>query len=139
MRAAIPILMILGLISSARADSWVSREGNCGEWRAYWTVDRNQDNLLTGRIDYVHTGGDCVAGTGERIVADVRAVLSGREFFATRPGVCNYHGIVQEGRVRGHAFCAGSTQSLPFALRLRDPFLDDADAFRREEYWRVPQ
>jgi len=163
MRTAIFALALAGAVSPACADTWASREGDCGEWRGFWRVERNQDNILAGRIDYVHVGGECTAPTGERISAEVHAVIAGRDFFATRPGVCNYHGIVQDDRVRGQALCAGSSPGT-FALRLgvdeqrfaptvgdflnalqgalssgqaQDDFLDDPSTHRRNEYWRL--
>jgi hypothetical protein len=166
MRAAILSLMIVGLASPALADGWVSREGNCGEWRGFWRVERDQDNVFVGRIEYEHVGGPCVAATGERVGSDVRAVIAGRDFFATRPGVCNYHGAFREERVRGRALCAGQP-ALSFALRFlrddeprepnigaiiggvlnalpgeqrrerpRDEFLDDPRTHQRDDYSR---
>jgi hypothetical protein len=150
MRAAILSLLILGAASPAFADHWVSREGTCGEWRGFWRVQRDQDGVFVGRIDYEHIGGPCAQGTGQRIVSEVRAVVAGQDFFASRPGTCLYHGRLQEERVRGRGLCGGNL-SETFALRflrdeslgglseeqrrerLRDDFLDDPRTHRRED------
>jgi hypothetical protein len=120
MRAVILSLLILGVVSPASADNWLSREGNCGEWRGFWKVQRDQDGVFVGRIDYEHIGGPCAAATGQRIASEVRAVVAGHDFFASRPGTCIYHGLLREERVRGRGLCAGNF-SETFALRfLRD-------------------
>jgi len=122
MRAAILSLSLLTLSAAtpAFADHWLSREGNCGEWRGVWRLERDQDGVYHGRIDYEHIGGPGTQGTGQRIVSEVRAVIAGRDFFASRPGTCLYHGRVDEDKVRGRGLCAGNFAET-FALRfLRD-------------------
>jgi hypothetical protein len=153
MRAAILSLLVLGFVSPAFADHWLSREGRCGEWRGFWRVERSQDGAFAGRIEYENIGGPCASGTGQRLVSEVRAVIAGQDFFASRPGTCLYHGLLREERVRGRGLCAGNLEET-FALRilrderfgrmgeeerrehLRDEFLDDPRTHERFDFHR---
>jgi hypothetical protein len=119
MQGVLAVLAVLAGASSAWADSWESREGTCGHVAGYWTVQQEQSGVWVGNIDYHVVGGECAPPSNTVLFYEVRAVLVGDDFFAasTHPdNVCNFHGRMRGGFVRGFEVCKGAGP-LPFVLR----------------------
>jgi hypothetical protein len=155
MRGLLLIVALAASTSSAVAEVWRGREGECGDWRSRWDVRQDQDGVWAGTIDHVHVGGPCGAGTDQTMRTEVQAVIAGESFFAARRAedrtVCSYHGRIKEDRVRGFALCEGSAERLIFALRFppggdrdarlrhegrqdqQDEFLDDPQTYNRRQ------
>lgn len=129
------------------AETWGSREGECFDWRNRWNVSQDNDGVWSGKLEQVHVGGSCGAENGQRNEADVRAVLVGDYFFATRfrsadGNDCNYAGRLRDDRVRGFYTCSDTPGRLRFVMRfppaadranprvLRDEDLQDEDTGR---------
>jgi hypothetical protein len=121
MRATLSIaLLLLGASAAPAAEVWGAREGECGEWRARWNVNQEPDGVWTGVINHENIGGPCSRGTGEQVRTEVRAIISGSDFFAARrgeEGVCSYYGTLRGDRVRGFVLCENIPIRLAFALR----------------------
>lgn len=145
MRAALSALLILLGSHAASAEVWITREGECGDWRGRWEVEQQSDGIWVGTINYRHLGGPCVSGSDEQFRSDVRATIEGDTLFAFRRDdngqFCGYYGRVQENRIRGVALCELGRRS-PFALSFRagrpdqrqeDNWLDDPRRFDRNE------
>jgi hypothetical protein len=135
------VLLVLAMtappMSCAYADDWVSRHGNCFDWKGRWVVDRDQSGAWVGNVDFVHVGGPCSPGTPSRETYNVRAVMAGSDFFAQRQSaatVCMLQGTMRDEEVRGYELCGGWRRPLPFTLRL---IRRDRDG--REPEWREPE
>ena len=120
-KALILALLWFAGTCSANAEVWRVREGQCGEWRSWWTVEQDQNGVWTGSIDHEHVGGSCIQGNGTRAQSNVRASIAGENFFATRQfgtgQFCSYFGQMQQDRVRGVELCEGLPTRLAFGLR----------------------
>ncbi len=136
-------IIVIGLIGAslpaAAAETWASREGECFDWRSRWNVSQDRDGVWQGRLEQIHVGGRCGPGDNSRNEAEVRAVMVGDYFFATRfrsadGNDCNYAGRVRDGRVRGFYTCTETPGRSRFAMRF-PPESDRANpqAFRDEE------
>jgi hypothetical protein len=95
------VLILLTSVSTAAAAEWISREGECGEWRGHWVVNEEQPGLWVGEIHYENVGGRCKPGTGQRSKSQVRAAIIGNDFFAVRDGPLNFYGTIRNGWARG--------------------------------------
>src|SRR5262249_36994929 len=57
------LVATIGLImigSQVSAESWHAAEGPCLDWTGTWEVSQSGPGTGTGRINYRHTGGDCI-------------------------------------------------------------------------------
>ncbi|KAA2235250.1 hypothetical protein [Salinarimonas soli] len=111
--------------SAAWAETWVVREGACGEWQSRWDVEQEQTGVWVGTIDHVHVGGPCVPATRATATSEVRAVIAGDNLFALRTTdhniLCTYVArIERENRGRGVTVCEGVPQRGGFVVRFRE-------------------
>jgi hypothetical protein len=146
MRSVLLALALAAGTSSASAEVWRMRYGDCGEWRGRWRVEEERSGVWDGIIDFEHVGGPCVQGTGSRSVSRVRAVLAGDAFFATRRGehgaICNAYGQINGNRVWGFELCEGRPTRDVFALRFppaADKNLQGPEAAQPDEYLEDPR
>lgn len=113
---------LCALASPAMAETWITREGECGEWQARWDVIQETNGVWVGQAEYLHVGGPCAEPTGEIRGSDVRAVIAGSNLFAVRGrpggGVCTYVMQIGANRGRGFSLCEGQRRS-GVAMRFR--------------------
>lgn len=117
LQAAVLMLLVSG--PGAGAAEWISREGECGEWRGLWRVEQEQPGLWVGEINYEQIGGRCKDATGQRARSQVRVAIIGNDFFAVRDGPLNFYGPIRDGRVRGE-ITGGGAPNL-FTIRMAGP------------------
>lgn len=146
MRAALFGLVLTILPASASAETWIIREGACGEWRSIGEVEQGEAGVWQGTIEHHHVGGACAPGRGTIMISQVRAAIVGGSFFAARyseGSACTYYGRIRGDRVRGFLLCEGDPKRTAFAARLgvqggeearprtEDPFLDDPQSYEQ--------
>jgi hypothetical protein len=121
MRTLLLFLALLAAAAPSSADEWTSRSGNCFEWEALWTVQRDASGAWVGSIDFQHVGGSCTPPNNNVMTGEVRAATIGEDFYARivlgAAGSCLANGRIQGAEVRGFLLCHGSAHSLTFALR----------------------
>jgi hypothetical protein len=119
------ILLLAALLlgaAPAAAEQWSSRSGRCFEWQGLWSVERDPSGVWVGSVDMQQVGGSCVRPDNSIMTSEVRAVITGEDFFArlTMGGgaSCLMNGrISRDSEVRGFMLCPGTPQPLTFALR----------------------
>ena len=122
MRAILLFLALLLGAAPAAAEEWSSRSGRCFEWQGLWTVERDPSGVWVGSLDLQQVGGPCARPDNSVMTSEVRAVITGEDFFARitmgGTGSCLMNGrISRDSEVRGFMLCHGAPQSLTFALR----------------------
>lgn len=65
MRIWILALAVACSSAAARAETWLMREGVCGELRSEWDVEQEDSGVWAGIIRHVHVGGPCAHPTGQ--------------------------------------------------------------------------
>jgi hypothetical protein len=136
------------IASSVSAETWVVREGKCGEWQSRWDIEQDRSGVWVGTIDHFQIGGPCAPRTGQVRRSDVRAVIAGENFFAFNAidngSLCSYVArIVRENRARGVSLCEGNPEPGGFVIRFRSqqdtrPMRDPDDELLTEEQRRQP-
>jgi hypothetical protein len=125
MRSVLAALALVVGTSAASAETWLVREGICGEFQSRWNVEQDKAGIWAGSADHVHVGGPCAQRTGETSKSRLRAAIVGESFFAAlmpEPGAgdlsnaCTYYGRIKEDRVSGIELCKGAAPMI-FALR----------------------
>jgi hypothetical protein len=124
MRLALIVAVLLCTGSASYAETWVSREGDCGEWQSRWDVQQETNGVWVGTIDHFQIGGPCTRATGQTLRSEVRAVIAGDNLFAFRTTgdqLCNYVAQMRgENRARGINLCEGQRR-VGFVIRFRAP------------------
>ena len=124
MRTRLIGLSLVLIASSASAETWSVREGQCGEWQSRWDIEQDQSGVWVGTIDHFQIGGPCAPRTGETHRSEVRAVIAGENFFAFNTQengrFCSYVArIIRENRARGVSLCEGNPERRGFVIRFR--------------------
>jgi hypothetical protein len=124
MRSIFIIAALFVTVSAAHAETWFSREGDCGEWQARWDVQQEPSGVWFGTVEHVQIGGPCARATGVMLRSEARAVIAGDNLFAFRATghkVCNYIGQMRgENRARGVWVCEDQRR-YGFVIRFRAP------------------
>jgi hypothetical protein len=118
---------VFGLMtSSAAAETWIVREGECGEWQSRWSVEQDQGGLWSGVIDSVHVGGPCARRTSATVRTEVKASIAGDYLFALRGlddgRICSYTAqFTRTNRGEGVVFCEKNEERSGFVIHFRAP------------------
>jgi hypothetical protein len=112
--------------SSTLAETWVVREGECGEWQSRWEVEQDRAGVWSGIIDSVQVGGPCARRTSATARTEVRASIAGEYLFALRSlddgRICSYTAqITRPNRGEGVVFCERNEHRSGFVIRFRAP------------------
>jgi hypothetical protein len=123
MRMILAAAAFFALATSATAEVWLVREGECGEWQSRWDVTQEPSGLWVGSIDHYHVGGPCGRRTGQTLRSDVRAVIVDGHLFAIRHAgelICTHMGQIDNRRGQGITICENAPR-FAFNIRFRVP------------------
>jgi len=107
------LIATIGLMTvtcQASAESWHAAEGPCLDWTGTWEVNQSGPGTWTGRINYRHTGGDCIGPHDTPFSANVNVQFGGEVWTAQRlhssdGNDCQYGGTVQGTQLVGQYHC----------------------------------
>ncbi len=108
MRTVLIVAAFLMLPTPAPAETWIAREGECGEWESRFEVEQERSGIWIGTIEHRQVGAACARSTGRVLRSEVRAGIVGDNLFAVRrtgKTTCTYFAQLHYNAGEGFVFC----------------------------------